>query len=193
MSAVVAVPELMDQAAMDLATIGDTLNAAHMTAAVPTVAVLPAAADEVSTSIAHLFSGYGQEYQKLAGEAAASYEQFAQHLTASAGAYAGAEDAIAAFLQDFPIWANFLSASATGWFTALATTPFDLPLLFLFLILIAILTISAALSLAIAIPLLGDGLPLVFAVVLPLGIVGLAALFGPPILFVLLAQLGAAL
>jgi hypothetical protein len=50
-----------------------------------------------------------------------------------------------------------------------------------------------ALSVAIAIPILGVGLPLVIAVVLPLGIVGLAALAGPPILFVLLARLGAAL
>lgn len=68
MSAVLAVPELMEAAASDLAKIGDTLNAAHLTAAAPTVAVLPAAADEVSTGIAHLFSDYGQEYQKLAGK-----------------------------------------------------------------------------------------------------------------------------
>lgn len=187
MSAVIALPELMAQAATDLATIGDTLNAAHLTAAVPTVTVLPAAADEVSIGIAHLFSGYGQEYQKLAGEAAASYEQFAQHLTASAGAYAGTEDVIAALLQD---WAN-LSASATRLFTDPATSPL-LPLLFLFLILI-LFAIIIPLLLAIAIPLFGVGLPLVIAVALPFGIAGLAALFGPPILFALLAQLGAAL
>ncbi|OBF57935.1 hypothetical protein A5787_24145 [Mycobacterium sp. 852002-50816_SCH5313054-b] len=179
----IAVPELMAQAATDLATIGETLNAAHLTAAVPTVAVLPAAADEVSTGIAHLFSGYGQEYQKLAGEAAASYEQFAQHVTASAGAYAGAEDAIAAFLQDFSIWANI--------FTNPATSPL-LPLLFLFLLLI-LFAIIIALLLAIAIPLLGVGLPLAFAVVLPLGIAADAYIFGPIILIALLAQLGAAL
>lgn len=99
MSAVIAVPELMAQAATDLTAIGETLNAAHMTAAGPTVALVPAAADEVSTSIAHLLSGYGQEYQKLAGEATACYEQFAQHLTASAGAYASAEAGNVASLQ----------------------------------------------------------------------------------------------
>ena len=60
----------MAEAATDLATIGETLNAAHLTAAPPTLAVLPAAADEVSASIAHLFSGYGEKYQKLAGQAA---------------------------------------------------------------------------------------------------------------------------
>ena len=67
MSYVIAAPEIM-RAATDLATIGETLYAAHMTAAAPTLAAAPpAAADEVSASIAHLFSGYGQEYQKLAG------------------------------------------------------------------------------------------------------------------------------
>ncbi|OBI86637.1 PE family protein [Mycobacterium sp. 1245805.9] len=183
MSAVIAVPELMDQAAMDLATIGDTLNAAHLTAAAATTQVLPAAADEVSAGIAHLFPGYGQEYQELAGEAAASYEQFAQHLTASAGVYAGAEDAIAAFFQDFTIWANL--------FTDPATSPL-LPLLFLFLILI-LFAIIIPLLIAISIPLLGVALPLVLAVALPLGIATIALLFGASILGVLLVGLGKAL
>lgn len=91
MSAVIAVPELMAQAATDVASIGSTVNAAHMVAAAPTLSVLPAAADEVSAGIAHLFSGYAQDYQGLAGKAAAFQEQFVQHLTAGAGAYAGAE------------------------------------------------------------------------------------------------------
>jgi hypothetical protein len=115
MSAVIAVPELMDEAATDLATIGSNLSAAHMTAAAPTLAVLPAAADEVSKSIAHLFSGYGQEYQKLAGQAAASYEQFVQHLTASAGAYASAEAANTALLQPLTATADSIG-SAIGAF-----------------------------------------------------------------------------
>ena len=59
MSYVIAAPEMMTSAATDLATIGSTLSAAHMTAALPTAAVIPAAADEVSASIAHLFSQYG--------------------------------------------------------------------------------------------------------------------------------------
>ena len=56
MSYVIAAPEIMTEAATDLATIGSTLSAAHLAAAAPTVAVLPAAADEVSAGIAHLFS-----------------------------------------------------------------------------------------------------------------------------------------
>ena len=91
MSAVIATPDLVEAAATDLAAIGSTLNAAHMVAAAPTLSVLPAAADEVSAGIAHLMSGYAEDYQKLAGQAAAFHEQFVQHLTASAGAYASAE------------------------------------------------------------------------------------------------------
>jgi PE family len=98
MSAVIAVPELMTSAATDLATITSNLNAAHLMAAPPTLAVPPAAADEVSTGVAHLFSRYAEDYQRLAGKAADFQEQFAQHLTAGAGAYAGAE-ASAASLQ----------------------------------------------------------------------------------------------
>ncbi|KZS52829.1 hypothetical protein A4G26_19625 [Mycobacterium kansasii] len=45
----IAVPDLMDQAATDFSAIGSTLNAAHLTAAAPTLSVLPAAADEVSS------------------------------------------------------------------------------------------------------------------------------------------------
>ena len=45
MSAVIAAPEVIEAAATDVAAIGSALNAAHLTAAAPTVAVLPAAAD----------------------------------------------------------------------------------------------------------------------------------------------------
>ena len=47
-----------------------------MVAAAPTVALIPAAADEVSASIAHLFSQHAQDYQALAGQAAVFHEQF---------------------------------------------------------------------------------------------------------------------
>jgi hypothetical protein len=52
---VIAAPETMTSAATDFATIGSNLSAAHIAVAAPTVAVLPAAADEVSAGIAHLF------------------------------------------------------------------------------------------------------------------------------------------
>lgn len=91
MSYVSAAPDLMAAAAADVAAIGSTVNAAHLAAAAPTVGVLPAAADEVSGSIANFFSGVAQEYHSLAGQAAAFNAQFAQHLNAGAGSYAAAE------------------------------------------------------------------------------------------------------
>jgi hypothetical protein len=99
MSLLVAAPEVMADTAADLANIGSTINAAHLAAATPTVAVVPAAADEVSVSIAHLFSRHAQDYQALAGQAAAFHEEFAQHLTTSAAAYSNAEAANVTLLQ----------------------------------------------------------------------------------------------
>jgi hypothetical protein len=99
MSYVMVSPELIQAAATELAAIGSTLSAAHAIVAPSTVAVLPAAADEVSASIAQLMSGYGQEYQKLAGEAAAFHEQFVQRFTRSADSYRSAEAANVALLR----------------------------------------------------------------------------------------------
>jgi hypothetical protein len=100
MSYVIAAPEMMAAAATDLATIGSMLSAAHTTAA-PTVAVVPAAADEVSASIAHLFSQHAADYQAMAAQAAAFHEQFVQDLTAGAGSYASAEAANTSALDPF--------------------------------------------------------------------------------------------
>jgi predicted RecA/RadA family phage recombinase len=99
MNYVIADPEMMTAAAADLATIGSNVNAAHMVAAARTTSVIPAAADEVSAGIAHLFSQHAANYQALAGQAAAFQEQFVQHLTAGAFSYANIEAAIAAALR----------------------------------------------------------------------------------------------
>ncbi len=99
MSLLIAFPESMTAAAADLVNIGSAVSAADMAAAAPTVAVIPAAADEVSSSIAHLFSQHAQDYQALAGRAAAFQEQFVQRLTSSAGTYVSAEVANVAMLQ----------------------------------------------------------------------------------------------
>jgi hypothetical protein len=137
MSYVIAAPEMMTYAATDLATIGSTLRAAHLAAAAPTVAVLPAAADEVSAGIAHLFSSCAQDYHSLAGRVAAFHEQFVQHLTAGAASYASTEAAnvtLQQMLQDLTpiadrigsaistlgadLLKNYVTAS-TGWFDGL--------------------------------------------------------------------------
>ncbi len=112
MSYVIAAPEMMTAAATDLGSIGSTLSAAHITAALPTAAVIPAAADEVSASIAHLFSQYGGGFQALGGKASVFHDQFVQNLKASAGAYTGAEATNAALLP--PLIGSLFSTLATS-------------------------------------------------------------------------------
>jgi PE family len=99
MSYVIAEPETLVSAAADLATLDSSLSAAHLAAAAPTVALMPAAADEVSADIAHLFSQHAEDYQALAGQAAALRHQLIHNLNASAQSYAGAEAANVASLQ----------------------------------------------------------------------------------------------
>jgi hypothetical protein len=99
MSYVIAAPEIMSAAATDVATIGSTLDAAHRAAAPAILGLAPAAADEVSVSIAHLFSQHAQDYHAVAGQAAAFQQQFVHNLKTSASSYASAEDAIVSLLQ----------------------------------------------------------------------------------------------
>jgi hypothetical protein len=117
MAYVIAAPEMMTAAATDLATIGSNVNAAHLVAAARTTSVIPAAADEVSTGIAQLFSQHAANYQAMAAQAAAFNDQFVQHLTAGAGAYASIEAALANLLQ----FGDFLSEIGNVLFTGLAT------------------------------------------------------------------------
>ena len=98
MSFVIAAPETMTAAATDLATIGSNLSAAHAAAAPATVAVLPAAADDVSTGIAQLFSQHAQDCQALARQAAVFHELCVENLKTCAGWYASCEGAIASCL-----------------------------------------------------------------------------------------------
>jgi hypothetical protein len=122
MSYVIAAPELMTSAASDLAAIGANVSAAHLVAAAPTLGVIPAAADEVSASIAHLFSQHATSYQALAGQAAAFNDQFVHNLTAGAFSYADIEAALASFLQNLP-------ANADAFVSGLAQYVSTLPLL----------------------------------------------------------------
>jgi hypothetical protein len=98
-SYVIAVPEMMTATATDLATIDSDLSAAHSAAAQATLALTPAAADEVSVGIARLFSQHAQGYQALATKAAAFHEQLIQNLKASAVSYTSIDDAITSLLR----------------------------------------------------------------------------------------------
>ena len=99
MSCVIAAPEMMTSAATDLATIGSDLSAAHTAAATPTLALTPAAADEVSAGVAHLFSRYAEDFHGLAAQAAALNDQFVQNLRAGAFSYTDIEAALTALLH----------------------------------------------------------------------------------------------
>jgi hypothetical protein len=114
MSYVIAAPEIMTSAATDLATIGSNVSAAHMAAAAPTLAVLPAAADEVSASIAHLFSQHAKDYQAVARQAAAFHQQFTQKLTASASSYASTEAANTSSLRSLDASAGSQASANAG-------------------------------------------------------------------------------
>ncbi len=91
MSFLVAVPELIADAAGDLTNIGTTVSSANTAVAAATTSILPPAADEVSTQIAALFSTHAVNYQKVSAQAAAFHEQFVKTLTAGASTYAAAE------------------------------------------------------------------------------------------------------
>jgi hypothetical protein len=93
MSFMLAEPGALAAAASDVAGIGSTLSTARAAAAVPTTGVLAAAADEVSTQIAALFSQHAQSYQQLSARAAVFHEQFVAALAATASNYAAAETA----------------------------------------------------------------------------------------------------
>lgn len=110
----IAALAVMTSAATDLATIGSNVGAAHAVAAAPTLAVQSAAADEVSTAVAHLFSQHARDYQALAGQATAFHERFVQHLTVSANAYAGAEATNVASLQPFSAIADSIGGAVGG-------------------------------------------------------------------------------
>ena len=98
MSYLIAVPEILDSAATDLASIAGTVRAANASAAAQTTGILAAAKDEVSATIAALFSDHAQAFQAVSAKAAAFHQQFTQALTAGAGAYADAEAASASHL-----------------------------------------------------------------------------------------------
>jgi hypothetical protein len=107
MAYVIAAAEMMAAAATDVATVGSRLSAANMAAA-PTLALVPAAADEVSAAIAAVFSDHAQVFRAASAQAAAFHQQFVQTLTAGAAAYAGVEAANASH------FARLLAAISAG-------------------------------------------------------------------------------
>jgi len=86
----IAAPEALAAAAADLSGIGEAVRKATASWAPSTTSVAAAAADEVSAAIAGLFGNYAQTFVALDAQAAVFEAQFAQALSAGAGAYASA-------------------------------------------------------------------------------------------------------
>ena len=91
MSFVIAVPDLVEAAAQDLAGIRSALDEVTEAIVASTTTLIPAAQDEVSTTIAALFGAFGQEYQALNAEVAAFHNAFVNAMTGGAAAYLDAE------------------------------------------------------------------------------------------------------
>jgi PE family len=89
-------PELLSEAAGDLAGIGSTMSAANAAAAGPTGGVVPAAADEVSALTAAQFAAHAGRYQAVSAAAAAVHSMLVSTLQTSATSYAATEAANAA-------------------------------------------------------------------------------------------------
>lgn len=93
MSFVFAAPDEPSASAANLQSIAPAPNAEHPAAAGPTVAVVPAAADEVSVLTAARFAAHAQRFQELSARAAAIQDLMAVMPAASAGSYAATEAA----------------------------------------------------------------------------------------------------
>jgi hypothetical protein len=84
-------PQVVAEAAGNLAGIGSSLTEATAAAAGATTSVAAAGADEVSLAISQLFGGYGQQFQTLSAQAAAFQAEFVRLLDGGAAAYLATE------------------------------------------------------------------------------------------------------
>src|ERR1700744_4148644 len=99
MSFLFMTPDLVANAAEDLASINSSLAEATSAIAAPTTGLLAAGRDEVSEAVASLFDGFGQDFQALSVRAQAFHTQFVSLMKQGASAYLGAEAANASPLQ----------------------------------------------------------------------------------------------
>jgi hypothetical protein len=93
MTFVTTQPDLLAAAAGQLAGVGSELTAQNAAESLPTTAVAPAAADEVSALTAAQFASHAAMYQAVSAHAAAVHDLFVTALGAAAGSYAATEAA----------------------------------------------------------------------------------------------------
>jgi hypothetical protein len=102
MTSLIVQPQVVANAAANVADIGSMIGAANAAAAGPTAGVVAAASDEVSAAAATLFNTYAQDYQELLKRAAVLHQQFGQALAAAGKAYVESETAAQALLGGSP-------------------------------------------------------------------------------------------
>lgn len=93
MSFLTAQPEALTAAADSLSSTGFSLASLNAATQVPTTAVVPPSADEVSAMLATRFAAQAQLYQQFSAQAMAIHETFVATLNASASTYEAAEAA----------------------------------------------------------------------------------------------------
>ncbi|WP_292976304.1 PE family protein [Mycobacterium sp.] len=93
MSFVTTQPDMLGAVAGDFTGIGSAMSAANPAAAVSTIGVVPAAADEVSALTATQSAAHASRYQTVIANAAAIQDQFVAAMAASADSYAVTEAA----------------------------------------------------------------------------------------------------
>ncbi|MGO9509231.1 MAG: PE family protein [Mycobacterium sp.] len=91
MSFVIATPEVMQEAAQDLAGIRSSLAEATGNLADTTTGVTAAAQDEVSIALASMLGSFGQKFHSLSAQAQAFHREFVKLVDAGAGAYISTE------------------------------------------------------------------------------------------------------
>jgi PE-PPE domain/PE family len=102
MTSLIVQPQVVANAAANVADIGSMIGAANAAAAGTTAGVVAAAGDEVSAAAATLFNTYAQDYQELLKRAAVLHQQFGQALAAAGKAYVESETAAQALLGGSP-------------------------------------------------------------------------------------------
>lgn len=109
-----AVPAALTTASGDLARIGARLAEGNASALLPTTAIAPAAADQVSAAVTDLFGAQGAWWQDLAAQGQAFQQQFVLALQTAADAYLQAEAHIAAWLTSLPGVGSLFVSGAVG-------------------------------------------------------------------------------
>ncbi|OBK45783.1 PE family protein [Mycobacterium sp. 1081908.1] len=88
MSIINVAPEFVLTAAGDLSRIGSAIEGANAAAAATITAVVPPAADEVSSELATMFIAHAQSYQVASAQAVAYHREFAGSFAAAGARYA---------------------------------------------------------------------------------------------------------